>query len=51
LNPARQVPFRVLFKTSIDEATADAADASIGELAQIPSGTLGFSLKYVQGTC
>ena len=54
---ARQVPFRVVFKTNSDEVTvhtapaAVAAEALTSELVGFPTGTIGFSLKYVQGTC
>ena len=55
--PARQVPFRVIFKTNADEATVTiaatsvVADAQTSELVGFPSGSIGFSLKYVQSTC
>ena len=47
---ARQVPFRVIFKTDGDEATGAAA-AITNELTGFPQGTIGFSLKYTQGSC
>ena len=50
---ARQVPFRITFKTDADEATvgADQDKTATLELAKNPRGTIGFSLKYVQQTC
>ena len=53
---ARVIPFRMTFKTNADElsvATATVADGdeATGEEAVIPSGTVGFSLKYSQGAC
>ena len=53
---ARTVPFRMFFKTDANEAntggtTVAAADATTNELAFMRSGTIGFSLKYVQSSC
>ena len=49
---ARQVPFRITFKTDGDEANVGAATATnTNELGGIPSGAIGFSLKYVQNSC
>ena len=50
---ARQVPFRITFKTDADEAsgTGDETMSGTNDLAKDPRGTIGFSLKYVQQTC
>jgi hypothetical protein len=49
---ARQIPFRISFKTDADEATAgDIASSNTNEAAADPRGTIGFSLRYVEQTC
>jgi len=47
---ARQIPFRISFKTDADEATVGAT-ANTNEAAVDPRGTIGFSLRYVEQTC
>ena len=49
---ARQLPFRITFKTDADEATVGTqATGTTNELAVNPRGSIGFSLRYVQQTC
>jgi hypothetical protein len=49
---ARQIPFRISFKTDADEATVGTiATSDTNEAAVDPRGTIGFSLRYVEQTC
>ncbi len=45
---ARQVPFKLGFKTDDDELNAG---FGANELSGFPSGTIGFSLVYTQKSC
>ena len=50
-------PFCLIFKTNADEPTFNAAaivtapDATTSDLAFFPTGTVGFSLNYLQIAC
>lgn len=53
---SRQVPFRMTFKTNTDEQSYSknmglTAASITNESVAFPSGTIGFSLKYVQNSC
>ena len=54
---ARLTPFRLIFKTNANEPTVyaganvAAGDATTSDLAFFPTGTVGFSLNYMQIAC
>ncbi len=51
---ARQIPFKITFKTDEDEITnsgTPTSDFKVNELSGTPTGTFGFLLNYEQKAC